>query len=279
MKATELLTTQHQEVNALFEQIEQAEGEAVRPLVEELVANIVAHSMIEKEIYYVAAAEVPENAKLLSESAEEHALVEFTMQKLLSAEPGDETFHARVTVLKELLQHHMQEEQEELFPRTEQAMAEQMEELGQVMEQRFELLKAGDVRGMLAEAVQEAMPPMPTTRRRSQATKQGGRRTGTRAASKRTTGQRASGGGRSTTKRSTTAAKRSTTAKRSSTSGQGTGSRASTSTGRKQSASKSSGGSKSARGAQGRSNASRTQRQAAGAKGGRRSGGRSSSSR
>lgn len=255
MKATDLLKTQHQEVNAVFEQIESAEGEQARPLVEQLVSMLLAHSMIEKEIFYPATSEAPE-AKKLYEAYEEHSLVEFEMQKLLSTQTGDESFHARVNVLKELVQHHVEEEEKEILVQAERMIDEQkLEELGALMEQRFELLKGGDVQKMLAEQVQQALPRTTATRRRASSAKQGTRRAASRSTSKRAPSKRAaSKGGRTTAARKQAATK----------SGRASGGRTTT-TSRKQAAPKggrASGGSKS--------NRSTTRQSSGGRKGGSR---------
>lgn len=165
MKATELLRNQHQQVEMLFEQIESAEGKESRGLVEELVTALVGHSFIEREIFYPVAEEALAAAVEVRRSYEEHALVEYMLQKLLKTDPGDPGFHARVSVLRELVQRHVREEEDDLFPRADREMDEErLEEIGEQMEARFEDLRRQDVEALLAGQLRRAMPR--TTARR-----------------------------------------------------------------------------------------------------------------
>ncbi|EYF03604.1 hemerythrin domain-containing protein [Chondromyces apiculatus] len=170
MKATELLKTQHKEVDALFEKIKEAKPEEARGLVEQLATSLVAHSNIEKEIFYPSVRNALEDAKL-HEAYDEHALVEFQLQKLLTTAPGDESFHARCDVLKEVVTHHVKEEEKEMFPQIEQRVGEeQLEQMGQQMEMRFEQIRQDDIHALLATAVQEAVAEaMPGTQRKGRA--------------------------------------------------------------------------------------------------------------
>lgn len=157
MKATELLKNQHQQVDALFEQIEGSEGREARPLIQELATALVAHSMIEREILYPAFEEALSARAELREAHEEHALVEYELQKLLRTDPGDESFLARVSVLKNLVQHHVREEEDNLLPRADREMDEdRLEELGEQMQMRFEEIQSEDVEALLAASVRRS---------------------------------------------------------------------------------------------------------------------------
>ena len=92
---------------------------------------------IEQELFYPAVREFDE--KLILESYEEHSLAELALQRLLATDPQDEAFAARVTATRELIEHHVQEEEEALFPEVEKAMDEaRLLELGKQMKARFE---------------------------------------------------------------------------------------------------------------------------------------------
>ncbi|MGK3998964.1 hemerythrin domain-containing protein [Sorangium sp. So ce1024] len=191
MKATDLLKEQHQEVDELFERLErmsQAGGNEIIALRDELVANLVGHAAIEEEIFYPESKEALGASPLIPTSYEEHALVHIMLQKLLSTEPGDETFHARLGVLKELVQHHVQEEEQQLFPKVEGAMgAELLEELGERLEARFTQVRQGNVKALLTQSVAKSMPAV-TAGRRARAAKP----TARKAAAKRPPAKRAS---------------------------------------------------------------------------------------
>lgn len=141
MKATSLLESQHRRVESLLKQLESgiADHETLR---DELANHLAAHMAIEQDIFYPAIKRV--NDDLVNESYEEHALAEVALKRLLATDPEDDEFRARVITLKELLQHHMQEEEEELFPAVQAVLdKEALEQLGRTMQQRFESVLAG----------------------------------------------------------------------------------------------------------------------------------------
>lgn len=141
MKATDLLESQHRKVEALFQKLESDGFDAA--ILEELANSLAAHMAIEQDIFYLAIKEV--DAELVNESYEEHSLAEVALKRLLSTEPDDDAFDARVTALKELILHHVEEEEEELFPEVENVLSEEtLSRLGTVMSRRFdEVFAAG----------------------------------------------------------------------------------------------------------------------------------------
>jgi len=148
MKATALLQSQHRKVEALFKKLENGRSDP-SPILEELANNLAAHMAIEQEIFYPRVMQV--DAEVVNESFEEHAVAELALKRLLAAEQDDEeTFMARVTTLKELIEHHVEEEEQELFPDVEEKIEEdELAQLGKTMKARFEeVLEAG-----FAEAV------------------------------------------------------------------------------------------------------------------------------
>jgi hemerythrin-like domain-containing protein len=140
MKATSLLESQHRRVESLLKQLESgvADHETLR---DELANHLAAHMAIEQDIFYPAIKRV--NDDLVNESYEEHALAEVALKRLLATDPEDDEFRPRVIALKELIQHHVQEEEEELFPAVQAALdKETLEQLGRTMQQRFEVVFA-----------------------------------------------------------------------------------------------------------------------------------------
>ena len=104
---------------------------------DELANNLVAHMAIEQDILYPAIREVDE--KLVNESYEEHALAEVALRRLLATHPDEPVFEARLTALKELIEHHVTEEEEELFPQVEEALdAAVLARLAKAMKPRFD---------------------------------------------------------------------------------------------------------------------------------------------
>src|SRR5687768_12693556 len=116
MNAIELLESQHREVEKLFEMIEAADGEKKMELLGELADTLAAHATIEEKIFYprTLAARTEE---LLREAVEEHLSVKRVLADLLETSEGDENLDARIKVLKEQVEHHVEEEEGELFPK------------------------------------------------------------------------------------------------------------------------------------------------------------------
>jgi hemerythrin superfamily protein len=136
MKATSLLEQQHRKIEAIFKRLEEGRSDAA-PLVTELANDLTAHMVIEERLFYPAAREV--KAGLVLEGLEEHAIARFALKRLLAVHPEDETFQAKVTALKEIIAHHVKEEEEELFPKVEKAMEKaRLDDLGAEMKVKFD---------------------------------------------------------------------------------------------------------------------------------------------
>lgn len=135
MKATTLLEQQHRKVKALFKKLESGRSEP-EPLLQELANDLIAHMVIEHELFYPAVQAI--DRSLVAESFEEHSLAEIALKRLLATDPADESFKARVVATKELIEHHVEEEEEELFPKVEKKLGEEkLEVLGKQMKVRF----------------------------------------------------------------------------------------------------------------------------------------------
>jgi len=163
MKATELLKTQHQQVRDLFERIEGTDDRAQKAkLFEELATKLVAHDAIEREIFYPACEEAMGMTEQLSEALVEHGLVEFSLfqveQTLQSKDQEEGALDAKCMVLKEVVEHHVQEEEEEFFPQVEKTLGEQkLEDLAEEMLELFEDHTARDFRAGLFANLRQVM--------------------------------------------------------------------------------------------------------------------------
>jgi hemerythrin-like domain-containing protein len=140
MKATDLLTSQHREVEQLFARIEKSRGDRLE-LLRELSSKLAAHMRIEEELFYPRAREMLEDKVL--ESLEEHTLGAFALKRLAEVGIDHESFDAKLKALKELIEHHVEEEEKEMFPRISRAMGnEDLAELGVELEERFDEIVA-----------------------------------------------------------------------------------------------------------------------------------------
>ena len=143
MNAIELLETQHQEVKALFKKCEKASGEAKRQLFEKIADELAVHAAIEEKHFYPATKSA-RTEDLLQEAVEEHLSVKRIIADLLEIDPSEAQFDAKIQVLHEQVEHHVKEEQDELFPKVKKLLsAEELEDLGMVMEDAAEELKSG----------------------------------------------------------------------------------------------------------------------------------------
>jgi hypothetical protein len=132
MYATALLRQQHREIEQIFDGIVRGEGDPL-PLLDELAAHLPAHMSVEHAcLYPVATAMAP---TLIAESFEEHAIIELALKRLMITTIGTEEYRARITVLKELLDNHLKDEEASLFPQLEASLtAEELEALGDEMQ-------------------------------------------------------------------------------------------------------------------------------------------------
>jgi len=157
--ATKLLEQQHQEVKELFKQYEAAEDEGEKQeLFEQIADDFAAHGEIEEKIFYPAVYVGPLKDKL-QEAVEEHLAAKRVAADLLKMEPSDEQFDAKMKVLKELIEHHVEEEEGDLFPLVRQNFArEELEALGEQMERMFDQLLESEPRQAIPSETDEAAP-------------------------------------------------------------------------------------------------------------------------
>ena len=119
--AIALLTEDHKAVQAMFKafvklQEEDGSDEEKAELVQQTCAALTVHTQIEEEIFYPQVREAIDDSDLLDEAEVEHATAKDLIEQLEVMEPGDELYDARFTVLGEYVNHHIKEEQDELFP-------------------------------------------------------------------------------------------------------------------------------------------------------------------
>jgi hemerythrin superfamily protein len=137
MDAITLLKQDHKAVKKLFRQFEKATQPAQqRKLAGEIITELAVHAAIEEQLFYPAVRkEVPDTEDTVLESLEEHHVVKWVLSELEDMEPDDERFKPKLTVLIENVEHHMQEEEEELFPEVRKTLKRKaLSELGDAME-------------------------------------------------------------------------------------------------------------------------------------------------
>jgi hemerythrin-like domain-containing protein len=150
MRATDLLKKQHKEVKSLFKKLEGTENARMRrQLMTEIARNLEGHTTIEEEIFYpaVRGLDSKKAEEMVFEAYEEHHVVKLVLAELPRVNPEDERFEAKMTVLSELVEHHVEEEEKEMFKLAQKLGKEELEDLGEQMEERFQ-----EFRGKAAEA-------------------------------------------------------------------------------------------------------------------------------
>jgi len=137
MKATALLKSQHRAVKKLFGQAKKTERPDEREmLLGQIEAELRKHMHIEETIFYPAVREAAKSKKgreIIGEAYEEHDVVKLVLNSFASLDPADERFEAKMTVLDELIQHHVDEEESEIFPAAEKLGEDELERLGAEM--------------------------------------------------------------------------------------------------------------------------------------------------
>ena len=144
MKATDLLKKQHKEVKSLFKEIESAENARERRrLMNEIAIALEGHAVIEEEMFYpaVRGLETQKAEEMVMESLEEHHVVKLVLAELPQVDPEDERFEAKMTVLSEMVEHHADEEEKEMFKVAQKLGKDELEALGEQMEERFEAVR------------------------------------------------------------------------------------------------------------------------------------------
>ena len=136
MDPTKFLKKQHREVEALFKQVEKTENPRQRrELLGRIKAALDLHMMLEEEIFYPAIRELGTDKaeEMVLEAFEEHHVAKLVAAELPKVDPEDERFEAKMTVLSELIEHHVDEEENEMFKLAKKLGKDTLEEVGDRM--------------------------------------------------------------------------------------------------------------------------------------------------
>jgi len=133
-----LLKDDHKEVRQLFREFEQAGENATArkgQLVRKIIELLTIHTYIENEVMYPEVRDLlPDVETDVLEAYEEHHVADVLCMELWSMEPDDERFDAKTTVLIESVRHHMDEEEQEWFPKVREGLGRaQLQEIGAKM--------------------------------------------------------------------------------------------------------------------------------------------------
>jgi len=147
--AITMLKADHVAVKRLLRELDESSERAPRrreQLLADIEREIKIHSQIEEELFYPTfkkCAEKTESEDLFYEATEEHHVVDMVLPELKSTSPKAPEFGAKSSVLRELIEHHIREEEGEMFRQARRLMSdEQLRALGEAMESRKKTLKA-----------------------------------------------------------------------------------------------------------------------------------------
>ena len=147
--AITMLKSDHATVKRLLRELDETSERAVKErerLVSEIEREIKTHSQLEEEVFYPAFKAVSEDTEaedLFYEAAEEHHVVDMVLPALKAANPKSHEFGAKAKVLRDLIEHHIKEEETEMFVKARALFEEdQLRELGDLMQARKETIQA-----------------------------------------------------------------------------------------------------------------------------------------
>lgn len=138
MDAIELLLSDHRKVDSLFQQFEKGgNSEEFTQLFTQLKNDLTVHTQIEEEIFYPAARNNPDTADLVAEAYQEQAEVKQLLSQVEGLDNTSTEWGQRMTEIMRDVQAHVQMEETEMFPRMrEHFQADQLQQLGQQLQQR-----------------------------------------------------------------------------------------------------------------------------------------------
>jgi hemerythrin superfamily protein len=143
--AIKLLTADHREVKALFQEYQslvdhEAEDAEKQELSQRICLMLTVHATVEEEIFYPAAKEGIKEPELVGEATVEHASAKELIAQIEESDPSDELYDSKVKVLGEYIDHHVKEEEGELFPQSRRAKLDLVGLGQQIAARKAELL-------------------------------------------------------------------------------------------------------------------------------------------
>jgi hemerythrin-like domain-containing protein len=135
MDAFSLLKADHRKVEELFERLEATDGKQKLNVFAEIKTELDLHAHIEEKIFYPALEKPKQTHDLTLEAYEEHDVVKKLLRELSRSKTANEEWEAKAKVLQENVEHHVQEEENELFKKASSVLSQgDIEELGESME-------------------------------------------------------------------------------------------------------------------------------------------------
>ena len=135
MDALELIKQDHKRLKRLLEDTLEAEGADRESRMDHLRTELVAHERMEEEVFYPRLRQEQKAREEVLEGYEEHHVADVLLDELLEVPAETDLWKAKVKVLKENVEHHMDEEESELFKKARSVLdRDELEQLGERME-------------------------------------------------------------------------------------------------------------------------------------------------
>ncbi|MBI3899442.1 MAG: hemerythrin domain-containing protein [Gammaproteobacteria bacterium] len=126
MDVFKLLKQDHKEVKGLFKKLQKTSAQKAREKgLQQLALELTVHTAVEEEIFYPRLREEKKLRGTVNESYEEHHVAKRLLEELVQTPIEDERWQAKLSVLKEMIEHHVQEEEDELFPKASRALGKE----------------------------------------------------------------------------------------------------------------------------------------------------------
>lgn len=151
----DILKKDHQVVLDLLKRMEESSENAIKlrmDLLGRFRNELIPHTRAEEKVLYDTLKEINETEDIALEAYEEHHAVELILRELEAIEPSDERWKAKLNVLKENLEHHIEEEEGEMFDYAQQVLAPEEAEM---MAEAFKNLKADVSEGSIVQSALE----------------------------------------------------------------------------------------------------------------------------
>jgi len=142
--AIALLTDDHKKVKDLFEKFEKLSDRSKvnkKKIADQICLELTVHAQVEEEIFYPAVRDPIKDDDLMDEAVVEHASAKELIAQISEMDPGDDLYDAKVKVLSEQIEHHVEEEEGEMFPKVRKSKVD-LVALGEEMAARKEQLMA-----------------------------------------------------------------------------------------------------------------------------------------
>jgi hypothetical protein len=136
-----LLKADHRRVEELFSRFEDADKRTKIEIAEEALTQLEIHTAIEEELVYPAIREAIDNQNMIDEAKEEHHVVKLLIKELRKMDAAEEEFAPKFKIVREIVGHHVEEEEREMFPQAEAAGLDQAELAKEVVKRREKLIQ------------------------------------------------------------------------------------------------------------------------------------------